>query len=110
VHVLTYVLTVLASAIAAVLVFGGATAGTYAGIGYLAARTRADLLGEPFARRIYRRGGVVLIVVGALCIIVTLPGLVLQGGPAGNLGTVLGGVAMVVLGRVVMVRFRAAAR
>jgi hypothetical protein len=110
VHVLTYVLTVVVNAVAAVLLFGGATAGIYADGGFLAARTREDLLGEPFARRIYRRSGVVLIVVGALCVIFTLPGLVLQGGPAGNLGTVLGGVAMVILGRVLMVLFRGATR
>lgn len=107
---LTYSLTVVVNAIAAVLVFGGATAGIYAGVGYIASRMREDLLGEPYARRVYRRTGAVLIGVGVLCAIVTFPGLVLAGGSAGNLGTVIGGVAMVLLGRVLVVRFREKAR
>lgn len=91
-------------AIVVVLVLGGVTAGLYASVLYLLLRTSGPI-DQRIVKRLWWRSGAILLGVGTLGLLGSIPRYFGVGGPvAGTWGVTLAGTFMVVLGRLLMVR------
>jgi hypothetical protein len=101
-----FLANVLLIAIVVVLVLGGATAGLYALTIYLLMRAKGPL-GQRVSERLWWRSGAILLGVGTLGLLGSIPRYFGVGGPvAGTWAVTLAGAFMVVLGRLFMVRHR----